>query len=254
MNDKLTAKGAEAPTVLQLLGLANDVGTEVARYIVGGGMTKDRLQALPLEDRKRIAREIAHQYLQLVPEPVQAAKELLAKFFQELFGMKIDLGKIHFPTREGFNAFMAVPPKLSEDQIMDAYRGKWGINLYKWMDPAAKKIDRSTEQERPKGLYVFAHRGGDEPDQEHLGKSYDDAMAAKMLFLNPKEYLLVTGFHRFTKDYFMDRKGWTRTSSLWSGGSLMGGYWGGGTSELGLDCGARDSRGSDYGPRELVFS
>lgn len=254
MNDILTSKGAELATLPQLLNLANKVGLEVGRYLISSGATKYQIQALPDEKAKEIAREIVHRYLQLVPESVQAAKELLAKFFQEVFGLKIDLGKIAFPTREEFSTFMAVPPQLSEDQIMEAYKKKWGTNLFRWKEPAASEIDRKSEQKRPSGLYVFAHRGGDETDQSHLGKSYDDAVAASMIFMNDKEYLLATGFHRFAKERFMDVKGCTRTSSLWSDGDLVLGSWDPGGSGLCLDNGNRDYRNYDSGPRELVFS
>jgi hypothetical protein len=64
----------------------------------------------------------------------------------------------------------------------------------------------------------------------------------------------MTGFHKFTKGYFMDKVGWTRTSNLWSDGYLVHGLWRGGHSELWLSNGYRDSRHSDSGPRELFLT
>lgn len=124
---------------------------------------------------------------------------------------------------------------------------------YAYRSPVASNINRKVEQKRPQGLYVFAHAGGDDPDAQHLGKSYDDAVEVNMTFMNPKEYLLATGFHRWLKKYFMDLKGATRTSSLWSDGGLVGGYWLPSNGGLGLYGGDRDDRDSGSGPRELFL-
>ena len=175
----------------------------------------------------------------------------LEKYFQEVFELKVDLSYTQFPEKFGFATFMAVPPTLDEDQIMKALTIKFGVNPYMYM--AAEKINREAEQKRPEGLYVFAHVGGDEPDAQHLGKSYDDAIASGMLFLNAKEYLLVSGFHRWLKGHFMDKKGWTRTSSLWSDGFLVRGRWFEALRSLYLSDGYRGYCRPEDGPRELFL-
>lgn len=180
--------------------------------------------------------------------------ELLEQYFLKVLGYTLDLSGVVFPEKEGFATYMAVPSDLDEDQIFSRLTTYFKVKQYAWKSPVASNINRNVEQKRPQGLYVFAHRGGDEPDANHLGKSYDDGVAESMTFMNPKEYLLATGFHRWLKDHFMDAKGWTRTSSLWSDGHLVGGRFYPGGGWLCLFYGNRDFRNPDRGPRELVLA
>lgn len=185
----------------------------------------------------------------------------LKNYYKDVFGSKITLAENMFPQNPNFLTYMAVHPDLNEDEIMEAIqkffnKAKDTVNLYKYLDPVAKNINRNKEQKiqkRPSGLYIFAHRGGDEPDTEHRDKSYNDAVAGGLTFANAKEYLLMTGFHKYIKGYFMDKKGWTRTSSLWLDGDLVYGGWSEGGSELELYYGSVDYGGSDSGPRELFL-
>ena len=180
--------------------------------------------------------------------------DLLEQYFAEVLGYTLDLSGVVFPKKEGFATYMAVPVDLDEDQIFSRITTYFKVGQYAYQSPIADNINRKIEQKRPQGLYVFAHVGGDEPDAKHLGKSYDDAMAVNMTFMNPKEYLLATGFHCWVnKGHFMDVKGYTRTSSLWSDGRLVDGYWYPDVSDFCLRGGSRDSRNSDDGPRELFL-
>lgn len=180
--------------------------------------------------------------------------ELIEQYFAEVLGYTLDLTGAVFPEKEGFATYMAVPADLDEDQIFSRIVTHFKVGQYAWQSPVADNIDRKIEQKRSQGLYVFAHVGGDEPDAKHLGKSYDDAMAVNMTFMNPKEYLLATGFHRWlNKDHFMDVKGYTRTSSLWSDGGLVNGYCHPSDGKLDLNDGNRDNRDSASGPRELFL-
>lgn len=182
------------------------------------------------------------------------AAELLEKYFQDVYGYTLDLTEVQFPEKKGFMTWMAVPTELDEDTIMEQATKYFKTKASAWKRPIAANINRKLEQKRPQGLYVFAHRGGDEPDDVHRNKSYDDGMAQNLIFLNPKEYLLVNVFHRYTKGYFMDKKGWTRTSSLWSGGYLVRGDWGGADAGLCLYYGDRGGRFPGGGPREAVYA
>lgn len=181
------------------------------------------------------------------------AAELLEKYFQDVYDRTLDLTGVQFPEKEGFTTWMAVPTELDEDAIMARAAAYFKVKLYAWREPIEANINRELEQKRPQGLYILAHRGGDEPDDVHRNKSYNDIMA-NLTFLNPKEYLLVSGFHRYTKGYFMDKKGWTRTSSLWSVGVLVFGRWDDACAKLCLDFGYRDGRIPCDGPREAVFA
>lgn len=244
-----------AQNPLQFMEFSQTVSMEICRYLQSGNISDQQLQELigKKDDIKNIAKEIAHKYLQLVPDQILMAKELIEKFYKEVFNHKISLAKVIFPTQSGFGAYHYNTGRFNEDQIMKAYEKKWGIGIYKYLNPASEKIDHTKDQSRPKSPYPFIHVGGDEPDTTHLGKSYDDATAEKMIFANSVEYLLMTGLHKFEKSHFMDKKGWTRTSSLWSDGDLVGGGWGDSSRRLCLNCGIRDNRISGNGPRQLIL-
>ncbi len=204
---------------------------------------------------QKISKELE---LPLVSENVFAQIPMLEKYFSEVYGLTIDLSQLMFPENDALPAFMAVPPQLSEDAIMEAIqkfcaKKNLAVDLYRYKNPAAENIDRTREQRRPSGLYIFAHSGEDEPDAKYRGKSYDDATALGFPFASAKEYLLMTGFHKFVKGYFMDKKGWTRTSSLWSDGYLVGGGSSADGSKLNLYSGFVDDRDPDDGVRELFL-
>lgn len=256
MNDKAQETTAQTqPSGLQYFELGNEIGMEACRYLQSGGLSVQQMQKLIGNKKKvrEIARRISHECLKLVAEEVIETKSLLEKYFLEVYDFKIDLSKLSFQATEGMPAYMAVPPQLNEDAIMEALKKKYGISLGRYKNPAAQNINRNLEQKRSQGLYVFAHTGEDGPDAKHRGKSYDDAVEEKMTFANAKEYLLMTGFHKFTKGYFMDKQGWTRTSSIWSGGGLVDGGWREGDSGLWLYGGDRGYRYSGRGPRELFL-
>jgi hypothetical protein len=179
--------------------------------------------------------------------------ESLEQYFYEVYGYTLDLSGIEFPEKECFSTWMAVPPELSEDKIMECITRHFMVARYLWKSPITANIDLAKEQRRPSGLYVLAHRGGDESDDVHRNKSYDCATAKGFPFANLKEYLLMTGFHRFEKGHFMDNKGWTHTSSLWSEGFLVSGFGGGARGRLCIGDGDRDNASIDRGPRELFL-
>ena len=223
-----------------------DLDTAQVEIIARGG----EFQALILPEATAL---IVRAFNRLIGKKHPAA-DLLEKYFREVYGYTLDLTGVVFPEKEGFGAYMAVPPKLNEDAIASHLAGHFKVDMYSWKTPIATNLNRELEQKRPQGLYVFAHRGGDEPDDIHRNKSYDDAMGQNLIFLNPKEYLLASGFHRYTKKYFMDRNGWTRTSSLWSDCHLVDGCWDDARTELCLHDGYRDYRAPGSGLREAVFA
>lgn len=215
-----------------------------------------------LKDKNAMQKFVQKLYRELeIPtqsEQALIAIPLLIEYYTKVYGIDIsEIAEMEFPQHGTFQTFMAVSPKMDEDRIMLSLREYFKINLYRYKEPIATNINRNEEakiQKRPSGLYVFAHGGSDEPDADHRNKSYDDAVAAKMTFANAKEYLLMTGFHKFTKGYFMDKKSWTRTSSLWLDGCLVGGSWCDDDSELCMSYGGRDGRRAGRGPRELFLN
>lgn len=181
------------------------------------------------------------------------AADNIERFYKEVLGMTIDLTGVLFPEKTGFPAYMAVLLGLNEDLVLSRLAKYFGVGVYTWLSPVAEKIDRKSAQQRPTDTYVYCHVGGDEPDTAHLGKSYDDATGAGMLFLNPLEYLLVTGRHMWERHKWMDVNGATRTSSLWSDGLLVFGYFNPGNRNVCLSRGNRGDRGQGVGPRELFL-
>lgn len=179
----------------------------------------------------------------------------LEKFYRDVLQMNFDLTGVTLPQKPGFQEYMVVPEELKgkEDLVFDLGTTWAKVNKYSHLSPIASSVDRKKDQKRPSGLYAFSHRGGDEPDKEHLGKSYDDAMAEKMFFLNPLEYLLCVFFHKWKYNDWMDDKGWTRTSSLWSDGSLVCKVFFPDLRLLFLGFCYCDSRNIVTGPRELFL-
>lgn len=208
-------------------------------------------------NQKAFIRKIKNLYCDRIKNKNEVAQSQIATlidYYQKVYNIDVsEISTMEFPKHDSLQTFMAVSPLLNEDQIMTAQKKYFNINLYRYQDPSADTINRSKEQSRPSGLYVFAHSGQDEPDTQHRNKSYNDATAEKMIFANAKEYLLITGFHKFTKGYFMDKNGWTRTSSLWSGGRLVYGCWSSGNSKLCLGPGNVGDRFSNFGPRQLAL-
>ncbi len=241
----LAAIAARNATAIALEQIMLDGDTAQVKIITEGGQFQELLK--PEFEKAVIAA------LNKLSGRRHAAADEIERFYAEVLGMKIDLAGVAFPEKPGFPSYMVVMPGLNEDAVMQKITKRFGVKAYAWTSPIAENIDRKVEQSRSQGLYVFAHVGGDEPDAQHLGKSYDDAMEAEMIFANPIEYLLITGFHMWKHGKWMDSKGWTRTSSLWSVGHLVGGRWLPHSRGLYLDDGDRDLRNPDGGPRELFL-
>lgn len=241
-----------APTGTQYLDFAFAIANETCHYLQDGKITKDELQNLISNKTliRDIAKENAHKFLHLSLVNPEAKKLIL--FFKEVFNEDIELGKIVFPKKDDFTICLFNPKTLSIDERLKLIEKKFGINeTYKWLSPVKEKIDKKKEQSRPSVPYAFCVRDSAEPDTKHLGKSYDDAVAESMKFMNAEEYIIFQAYYKFIKGDFADKKGWTRTSSLWSDGNLVGGCWDSGNSKLRLDDGYRDFRDADFGPREL---
>jgi hypothetical protein len=179
-------------------------------------------------------------------------KKDIEKFFLEIYGQTLDLTDVTF--LENGDHFMVNPGNLTSDAI---YAG------FKTMNFAASKyingsIDtkrsggKSHEPVRPSGLYPFTHRGGEEPDAEHLNKNYNMFSIDGKNYMTINEYMLVYQFMYWKFKIKLDKNGWTRTSSLDSGGCVMCGSSNGVRFEL--SWGSRDGQSSGRGPREVFVS
>ena len=185
---------------------------------------------------------------------------LIEAFFQNVFDLKISgLSSMEFPEKNGFDTFMVVPDDLTEDQILLVYKQKWDIVTETWATQVHLNTDGSKSQSRPEGLYLFGHRDGDTPDKQLLGKSYDNCGAGRD-FMDTREYLLASGFHKFIKGEFMDfndKFAWTTTSSVWGDGYVVSAC---ADEEDGAGKGIRlghipsNYRDRDRGPREIIIA
>lgn len=181
------------------------------------------------------------------------AAEEIEKYIYEVYDGRIDLTGKLFPEKKGFPVWMARPDGLDQDFALAQIIKHFSVRKYTYLSPVAQHINQKAEQKRPDGTYVFAHVGGDEPDAKHLGKSHDDSVDKKMIFANSLEYLLMTGFHMWKNEKWMDVNGWTHLSSLWSLGVAVFGDFNSGDRRLFLDYGPRAYRDADAGPRELFL-
>lgn len=179
--------------------------------------------------------------------------EELERYFKEVFEYSADLTCLPFPEKEGMSAYMVGGLPLTAAFIRDRVTSHFKVGQYSWKTLREGAMIRDLSQKRPQGMYVFAHVGGDEPDTKHRNKSFDYFTSEKLQCMDPSEYLLSSGFHMWKHGKWMDTKGLTRTSSLWSGGRLVRGGWLPSNGELYLGHGARGDRGSDSGPRELFL-
>ena len=228
---------AQPPKGTQFLDLSSAIANETCHYLQDSDINTKELQELIGNKKliKEIAEKNAHHFLQLVMLPkdgpteyelVKSAKEFIAdyesltRFFKEIFDYDLNLTGIKIPKKENFTSYMAVPPDFTEAFISQKFVEKFKIKFESsFGSNISEHINFELEQRRPKRLYLFAHKGGDWADKEYLDKSNNDAEKDRILFTNVKEYLLITGFTKFTKGKFLHVSfkddGWTHTSSIW---------------------------------------
>ncbi len=193
------------------------------------------------------------------PKRLPSAKQTIIRFYKEVFGLgeEAQLAIKSMPTfkpdgkRDRFDLILS--QDILPDQMIIDKLALWKPDMpatYLWgkmedIQPLSKG------HERPSKSYAIRHQGGAEPDSEHLGKSYDDAMAEKMIFLTYREYLITSIRNLWEHGALFDTQGWTRTCSVWSGGGLV--YGGSSSGRLKLDSGGRGNRGVGNGPRSAVI-
>ncbi len=179
--------------------------------------------------------------------------QLLVVFYKEVCDVDVSfvLEREKEISLEGkFQTLGLTVSSLSTKDMMEAYKKKWDINLGWYQDPNTA-VD---QQERPKADFqLFAHKGGAEPDGEFLNTSFNQFIKMDLPFASAKEYIAMQGVYKFATGKWMDKKGWTRTTSLWSGGKLVIGRWDPFNSGLELGCDYVSNQSSVYGPRQLVL-
>ena len=221
---------------------------------VDGHFTIDEMQEILKNETfiRDSTKEIVSKLLSITLDPWADQKKKIERFYKSIFNFTIDWSKIMLAEKiEGFDFLEYVLAKLAEDDIFNAYAKKFGKDaVWKYYDSIRKAIKE--QQTRPSGNYSFSHRGGIEPDAEHLNKSYDDIYQDGNDYMIPKEGLLSAFRYRFETGNMWDIKGVTRFHALDSDGNAMGMDCSG-DDQFYVSYGNRGSRYSDGGPREISF-
>jgi hypothetical protein len=201
---------------------------------------------------RELTKEIVSKLLSIPLNPWSDQIKKIDRFYISVFNLAINWSKIKLPVKiAGFDYLECVVPELTEDDIFNAYAKKFGKDaVWKYYNNIHKAIKE--QQSRPSFEYTFSHRGGIEPDKEHLNKSYDDFYQDGNNYMVPKEGLLSAFRYRFETGNMWDIKGVTRFHTLDSDGFTLF-MSRNGHGQFRVSCGNRDYRTSDDGPRQICF-
>jgi hypothetical protein len=246
---------SRAATPAQMAQTGFMVAIGVTKALSKSNATFDQLQNLTQEEADKLGAEVLMNHFKLIEEKWFDQKKHISLFWKKFFNHEVDWSQLTIKVfNSKFKRLELSIAKFSCQQILDAYTKEYGKDkVYKYWD---KKLDdyfkNEDQQARPETDYVFAHVGGDEPDKEHLGKSYDDAMQANLTFMILKEGLIAAFRYRFETGKMLDVKGLTRLATLDSDGNAMC-MFGDSDGRFYIDWGDRDYRYSGHGPREVSF-
>ena len=257
MNDKKDV--ITYASVAQCAQLVFAIAQPIAK-LLDGQISSDLVQKIisaPEEstELKQIIEEITTRIFQIKTDPWKREKEKIEKFYAECFGIKtIDWINTPIPVTDiaGMNRLEFIPgTRITEDQIFEAYAKKFGKDtVWKYYDSISKAI--KIQQQRPVNDYCALHKGGTEPDAEHLNESYDDFCNDGNSYMVPKEGMIAAFRYRFETGKMYDVKGATRLHALDSDGLAMG-MRRNVNGQFRMCRNVRDGRNSDRGPRQLVF-
>lgn len=155
------------------------VGTEIIKTI-DGQVPNDVIQKLIADkdessEFKQFVSDITAKILNIKSDPWKREKEKISKFTREVLGIEVDWSEVIIPTADisGMSHVEYIPASLSEDQLFALYAKQFGKDkVWKYYDSITEAIKE--QQARPAGDYAMLHRGGEEPDTEHLNKSHND--------------------------------------------------------------------------------
>lgn len=252
-NMKQTGILASAMQKAQIIGVYASMLMELFE-----SLTASKAQYLLSDLGKKKLKSDLRGYFDIEIDPWATQKANLERFWKVLFPeYTINWDDFVLPEySDRYPHLNIMPAGFTAEQIYAGittctkFSFKQRTKYYDDIDKALR--DAKFVQSRPIGNYAWADGGTDEPDQEHLNKSYDDSINAGLIFMGPIEYILSCAFKEFLTGKVYDVKGATRLSVLDSGGYAMGGGWSSGADSC-LDWNDRDYRYSDSGPRVVVF-
>lgn len=142
-------------------------------------------------------------------------------------------------------------PTFTEDDIFNKYVQLFGEDSV-WKNYTNIRNSIREQQSRPKAARLLIHRGGQEPDAEHLNKSYDMFYQDGKTYMIPIEGMIAALRYRVETTKMMDVKGLTRFHALDAYGYAMCMYRSS-NGEFYVHSYYRDHCYSEYGPREVSF-
>lgn len=234
-------------------------GLLIAQSVVkrmGGNFSKDEMQELLTGSQKgkseEIAKQIVTKVLDIKISIWNRQVEKLNKFWKDQFSHIIDWNSLTIPEqKKGFKILEYIPSCFTEDDIFNKYAELFGKDkVWKLYDNILNTI--KDQQSRPACNRLVLHRGGQEPDAEHLNRSYNDFCSDGKQYMIPIEGLIVALRYRVEIGKMLDVNGLTRFHALDSGGLAMCMY----GSDGGGFCISRfyrDDQHSACGPREVVY-
>ncbi|MEI6022678.1 MAG: hypothetical protein WCQ32_02455 [bacterium] len=158
------------------------------------GFSKKQMQQLltgPGKGRaKEIASAVVDETTHILITVWDRQQEKLSIFWKKYFNHDIDWSKLTLPEeKEGFNILEYIPNCFTEDDIYNKYVeifGKDSVSEYYHIIHDCIK----TQQTRITDNRLILHRGGQGPDAEHLGKSYNVFSKEPLHFMTPIEGII----------------------------------------------------------------
>ena len=243
-------KLVRAATAEQLVTLSSVVALELVKGLskvpfaqVQGWLSN---KSFPQKAARKLAQELKAEVSQHDPRLVREQQFLAS------LGITVDItGLTISELPRGFNQIAINPVgQLTKEKLFEFCSKKFlSWKYYDDLDKATAK-----EQARPKTTYVFGYRGDTEPDKEHLGKSYDVAMAEGLTFLTVEERIWAELRYFANTGRYLDEVGGTITSSLTSDGDAFYARWNPDDRKFRVRGSHRSYANPVCGPREAVFA
>lgn len=209
-------------------------------------------------DVNQLAEKFANEIFSILIDPWFEEKRKISLFYKTCFKdnkwKNPNWDQVTFPTIKGDLKrpdFFFIET-MTEDDVLDAYDDYFGKDKVwkEWNYKLTKVINRETVQSRPKKNYVGLHVGGDEPDL--LGKSYDDGISEKIIFMTPLEGIISAFRYQFETEKMYNLIGVTRLSALDRNDHAMHMY-GNTNGKFHLHSSNRVSRDPGRGLRQICF-
>jgi hypothetical protein len=193
-----------------------------------------------------------------------SAEERMIAFYAQVFGLGCeaqlaleDLELAGDPNRPDLSATLLILSRavVNLRETLEKIRHYWYQDRwpYKAFPPEAIYTCTGNAHRRPASNYLLHHRGGQESDRVHKGKSYDDAIAS-IFFMNHEEYILAWAYRKWLTGgaECLDTFGSTRLCAKWPEGAAV--LVNSSGRQLRLSYCRPNSQHSSAGPREVSIT